>query len=428
MNRLNYFCHYLAQWLYESEWHFTTLLATCIHSVKQLPDDVDVVINQLLLTCPEKPAQQTIATFLSNNAVVCAWFRCLPQRPEIARYSLHTCDMPAFVSDSLPDLHNGDDLAAWLGVSSGELDWLADLWRHDETAPACIKHYHYSLAPKRHGGSRLIESPKGLLKQLQRKINDHIISCMPINDAAHGFRKGRSCNSHAALHVGKKYLMHFDISDCFQSIQWGQVYQAFSALGYTPAVAKYLTGICSHQCYMHSSELFQQLDAGVKERLKQRHLPQGAPSSPALSNAVLNRLDRRFTGLAKSTALTYSRYADDFVFSGNQNRDWQSFGALIGSICLEEGFRLNYRKTRLVLPHQKQKVTGIVVNEKLNIDRRYYDRLKAVLTNCIRYGLESQNRSGHQNFKLYLRGCIQHVKSLNQNKGAKLELLFNQIN
>ncbi|MCP4236821.1 MAG: RNA-directed DNA polymerase, partial [Aestuariibacter sp.] len=266
---------------------------------------------------------------------------------------------------------------------------------------------------------RLIESPKTRLKMIQRQINDNILAHAPIHKSAHGFRKGRSCISHAAQHVKKQYVFVFDLAHCFPSIQWPQVYQVFRGFGYQPSVAKYLTAICTHQSYPRH-ELLTQLDDEQHSLLKHRHLPQGAPGSPALSNAVLFGLDRRIRGLAGSLNLVYSRYADDMVLSGNTHRSWLFLEALVGAICLEQGFTLNYRKSRILRPQQKQKITGIVVNEKPNIDRRYYDRLKAILTNCVRHGLHSQNHGNHPDFRAYLLGSIQHVKSLNEAKGNKL--------
>ena len=115
------------------------------------------------------------------------------------------------------------------------------------------------------------------------------------------------------------------------------------------------------------------------------------------------------------------------AFSGDVHRNWKFLESLVGAICLEEGFTLNHRKSRCLRPHQRQILTGVVVNEKTNIDRRYYDRMKAVLTNCARDGLDSQNHSNHQDFKAHLLGCLQFVKSLSSKKGAKLEAIYNRI-
>lgn len=219
--------------------------------------------------------------------------------------------------------------------------------------------------------------------------------------------------------------MTFDITECFQSIGWPKVKSVFKRLGYESKVSDYLTALCTHSVLEHTQ--LNHLDDTQKTRLKQRHLPQGAPSSPALANAVLHRLDLRLSGLAKSLNLEYSRYADDIALSGNAHRDWRFLETLIGSICLEEKVSLNYRKTRINRAHQKQRLTGIVVNEKLNIDRKQFDVLKATLTNCTRHGLENQNRNNHPNFRAHLLGRIQYVKSLNEKRGITLEQIFHKI-
>jgi len=141
----------------------------------------------------------------------------------------------------------------------------------------------------------------------------------------------------------------------------------------------------------------------------------------------MHELDKRLDSLSKSLKLQYSRYADDLAFSGNSHRDWRFLEPLIGSICIEQGFELNYRKSKILHAHQRQKITGVVVNQGANIDRRYYDRLKAILTNCIRHGVESQNIERHKDFSASLLGRIMFVTSLNKNRGEKLMALYRQI-
>ena len=273
---------------------------------------------------------------------------------------------------------------------------------------------------------RLIEKPKATLKRLQRKINREILSASDIHPAAHGFCKGRSCLSHASIHTGKRYLLLYDITECFQSIGWLKVKSVFRRMGYEEKLSTYLTALCTHSVRLEKAQL-SQFDTVQRERLKRRHLPQGAPGSPALANAVLHRLDLRLSGLAKSLGLDYSRYADDIAMSGNSHRDWRFLEPLIGGICLDEGVTLNYRKTRIKRTHQKQRMVGIVVNSKTNVDRKYFDALKATLTNCARHGLDSQNHLGHPHFRACLLGRIQHVKSLNEQRGLKLERIYHGI-
>jgi hypothetical protein len=127
--------------------------------------------------------------------------------------------------------------------------------------------------------------------------------------------------------------------------------------------------------------------------------------------------------------LSYSRYADDLAFSGGAcfRREAMTFAALVALIAYEEGFHINHRKTRLMTQSQCQRLTGIVVNCRPNIERKDFDQLKAILTNCIRKGPSSQNRIGVEDFRSHLTGKIAYVKRLNPGRGEKLEKLFAQI-
>jgi len=420
------FCEQLTSWLEDSDWHFTTLLAISIESISPLPDDVDELINDILYAFPVKPGHKELCTYLNNSQRISDWFNKGYSRPTI-RYNRHFPTKKLHSKTRLStDITGFNELAECLGVTSTQLNWLADVWRSDFDAAAKYNHYHYNLIAKRRGGNRLIESPKKLLKRIQRQVNDEILSQVPTHEAAHGFCKNRNCLSHVKNHVGKKYLFLFDLSHCFQSIEWSSVYSVFLGLGYEKTVARCLTSLCTNQ-FNGEDRLLAKLDSEQKARIGVRHLPQGAPTSPALSNIILYRLDNRLWGLAKSLQLKYSRYADDIAFSGNKIRDWDFLETVTGAICLEEGFQLNHRKSRIIKPQQRQKLTGIVVNKKPNIDRREYDLLKATLTNCVRYGLDSQNRDNHKDFRAHLKGRIDYVTSLNRSKGEKLCSLFNQI-
>jgi retron-type reverse transcriptase len=159
------------------------------------------------------------------------------------------------------------------------------------------------------------------------------------------------------------------------------------------------------------------------------HLPQGAPTSPALSNLCALHLDLRLAALVDTLGGTYTRYADDLALSGGEElrRRVEKVGLHVAAIAREEGFKVNHRKTRAMHRSDRQVLTGIVVNEKPNVRRDEFDRLKAILTNCVRTDPVSQNRSGHPDFQAHLSGRVQHVKSLNPERGARLEALFERI-
>jgi hypothetical protein len=167
----------------------------------------------------------------------------------------------------------------------------------------------------------------------------------------------------------------------------------------------------------------------TRQCYQRRHLPQGAPTSPALANACAYRLDARLTALARAFGAVYTRYADDLAFSGNDRlaRSARRFQVLAGIIAAEERFELHYRKSRFMRRGVRQQLAGVVVNEHLNVSRTEYDKLKAVLTNCVRRGPASQNREGQLDFRAWLLGKVGFVTMINPARGAKLRRLFDAI-
>lgn len=337
---------------------------------------------------------------------------------------------------NVPPLESVGHLAAWLGLSDRELEWLADpkgLLRHRSHASP-LQHYHYRLLPKPHGGIRLIESPKLLLKNTQRQILHGILARVPMHPAAHGFVRGRSILTFAQPHVGQRFVLRMDLQDFFPSIRRAPLQGFFRTLGYPDAVADMLVGLCTSST---PRSLWRSVD-GIFEpdRLRtfhdlycQRHLPQGAPTSPALANCRAHRLDCRLSGLALSMNANYTRYADDLAFSGDDpfRRTSERFAAQVAAIALDEGFRLNYRKTRRMPENTRQRVAGLVVNDKVNTARVDADRLKAILTNCLRYGAASQNRDSHPEFRAHLEGRVSFIAMVNPTRGECLRQLLQSI-
>ncbi len=255
---------------------------------------------------------------------------------------------------------------------------------------------------------------------------------MPSHNAAHGFRRARSSVTHAALHAGKRVVIRMDLKDFFPSIQVSRIHALFEKLGYSPTVAGTLARICVNRT---PSGAFSDRNTGgslqwaERQALKTPHLPQGSPCSPALANLCAYRLDIRLEALAQSLGATYSRYADDLVFSGGREleRAAERFHTQAAAIALEEGFRVNTRKTRVMREGARQQVTGVVVNRHPNIARADYDILKATLTNCARHGPASQNHDHRANFRDYLAGKISYVMMVNPQRASKLQRLFQSI-
>ena len=159
------------------------------------------------------------------------------------------------------------------------------------------------------------------------------------------------------------------------------------------------------------------------------HLPQGAPTSPALANLCFHRVDCRLRGLAESAGAVYTRYADVLAFSGGEDfgRSVERFSTHVAALLLEEGFFVNHRKTRIMRQGVRQRLAGLVANRRVNIPRTDFDLLKATLTNCVRDGPAGQNRGGHPDFRLQLDGRVAFVESINPAKARRLRELFRQI-
>ncbi|HWE14099.1 MAG TPA: reverse transcriptase family protein [Solirubrobacteraceae bacterium] len=338
----------------------------------------------------------------------------------------------------VPEIASVGALGRFLDLSDGELAWLADARGLERTVEhERLRHYWYATLPRGPRLPRVIERPKPRLKAIQRRILHDILDWIPAHEAAHGFVRGRSVHSHASEHTGRLVVVRLDLEDFFASILAKRVFGIFRAAGYPESVAYTLTALATNAV---PSSVLQALpraadpvQIAARHRLGRQlatpHLPQGAPTSPALANLAAFRLDRRLTGLAASLELTYTRYADDLTFSGSM-RDGRVAGTLrraAGEIAREEGFAVNDRKAMLATRAGRQRVCGVVVNERLNAPRSEYDILKAILHNAAVHGPATQNRDGHPDFQAHLLGRISWVGSLNPARGEKLRRQLAEI-
>lgn len=336
-------------------------------------------------------------------------------------------------------LHTIGDLQDLLGLSPESLAWFADTKQLERTVPdEPLRHYRYRWVSKRSGGARLIEEPKSVLKHVQRVLLREILDRVPVHAGAHGFRKGRSAPTHAGGHVQRQVVVHLDLEDFFVSVPGPRIYGLFRQCGYPEPVAHILTALATNS--VPRPVLAEAPPPAGSESTSGRHrllahlghphLPQGAPTSPALSNLAAFRLDRRLTGLASATGLVYSRYADDLAFSSSRRRtgdETRRLVDLVAQIAVSEGFRVNHLKTSVRRAGQRQRLAGVVVNEHPNVDRRQYDLLKATVHNAARQGPAGQNRAGHPAFRDHLRGRVAWVNQLNPARGERLLAAFSEI-
>lgn len=329
-------------------------------------------------------------------------------------------------------------LAETLELSIGHLEWLADVKGLERTATEeKLRNYRYATVRRRNGRSRVIEAPKARLKEVQRWILREILDQVPVHAAAHGFARGRSVRTNAEPHIDQRVVLGLDLKDYFVSVAARRIFGIFSALDYEPSVAHVLTGICTNvvpraiwaEILAASDPRLIQGRFWLGRQLATPHLPQGAPTSPALANLASFRFDRRLTGLAVSLDCRYSRYADDLTFSGPDSlrRRRRQLEALVAEIASDEGFMLNSDKSRLHTAGARQSVCGVVVNVRPNVVRREYEQLKAILHNAARHGPQSQNHSGINDFAAHLSGRIAWISSLNPDKGTRLRHQFAQI-
>jgi len=344
--------------------------------------------------------------------------------------------VPAARSWNVAPIETPGALAEWLGITIDELLWFADLrGLRCRKSSQQLRHYHYRILIKRSGAVRLIEAPKARLKALQKQILTQILNKVPPHPAAHGFLKGRSIKSFAAPHAGKRVVVRMDLRDFFPTIGAARIQSFFRTAGYPDSVADLLAGICTntapHDVWDRPGlDVDRALLRDARDLYSRPHLPQGAPTSPALANLCAYRVDCRLAGLASAAAADYSRYADDLAFSGNDQFDScaERFSIHVAVILHEEGFAVHHRKTRIMRQGVRQHLAGLVANEHVNVMRPDFDRLKAILTNCARHGPSGQNRDGHPRFRAHLEGRVAFVAMINPAKGQRLRKILQRIN
>jgi retron-type reverse transcriptase len=316
----------------------------------------------------------------------------------------------------LPVLSTPADVASALGVTVPELRWLC---YHNEAADRM--HYVQFSVPKRSGGTRLLAAPLPMLASAQEWVLRSLLDKLPAEPPAHGFIKGRSTVTNARLHTDRDLVVNLDLSDFFPSITWRRVRGVFEKLGYSPAVATVLALLCTEPPRRRA----EYEGRGYWVAIGERALPQGAPTSPALSNQVARKLDRRLSGMSAKTGWTYTRYADDLTFSaarsGQARRGEPAMLlARVRHIVTEEGFSLNPKKGRVQRAGGRQSVTGIVVNHGLSLPREEIRRLRAVLHNAKKTGLMAQNREGLPDFAAHIRGKIAYLHMVDPERALPL--------
>jgi RNA-directed DNA polymerase len=312
----------------------------------------------------------------------------------------------------LPRLETAADVAAAIGIAVPELAWLTY-----HRGAAALDHYSRFTIPKRRGGVRVISSPKRRLRAAQRWLLEAVLTPLPVHDAATAFRPGGSIVDNATRHAGRALVIRIDLEEFFPSITFRRVKGLFESFGYNEGVATLMALLVTEAPRVAAT-----LDGERRfVSVGARQLPQGACTSPAITNLLCRKLDRRLSGAARALGFAYSRYADDLVFSHPDPRSQP--GAMLGvagRIIADEGFRINEDKTAVMRPQHRQVVTGLVVNQSPRVSRADRRRFRAFLHHCETEGLPAMSERTGKNAMAYAAGYLAYLHMVAPEHAAKL--------
>lgn len=295
---------------------------------------------------------------MSKRKILNSWFSFFKNKgitQEISeKYLLYISKL---LDNKVPIIFDFNHLALLLGRNE---NYLASVINSPDN------HYRNFRIKKRSGGFREITTPFLALLEMQYWIFNNILKSISINSSAHGFAYKKSIITNAKIHAGQKELLKIDLKNFFPSINLNRIIYVFKSLGYPNKIAFYLASICSYN----------------------ESLPQGAPTSPILSNIITKQLDKRLISLSRKFNIKYTRYADDLTFS-NENIPVKYID-YVTSIINEEGFEINTSKTRLYKKRSKRIVTGIsVLDKEIKLPRNYKRELRQELHFIFKYGFSS---------------------------------------
>jgi retron-type reverse transcriptase len=277
----------------------------------------------------------------------------------------------------LPYFLNVDHLASYCGISPSQLHLFISNKR---------KAYSTFKLPKKRGGIRTIDAPSKKMKLVQRWILDNILYKLNPGEYAHGFIPKKSIVTNASVHVGQNLVLGIDLKDFFPSITLSRVIGLFRSIGYTEEVSHVLGELCTFNW----------------------RLPQGAPTSPMISNLIAWNMDLKLSKFCQKRNLNYSRYADDITISGG--KDLPRYKTLIFHKIEDEGFKINWDKVRLHDRGSSQRVTGLVVNEKVTLGRKKKKWLRAIVHNIVNNGHLAENKDNDPFFKERIFGHLALAK------------------
>lgn len=321
-------------------------------------------------------------------------------------------NLERFAQLGLPIVQDVQLLCKVLNTTVSELRFLAYFRR-----VSTVSHYMNYTISKKDGSLRHISAPKPRLKKVQRAILDELLSKLTIDSSAHGFCTNRSILTNAKPHLSADVVINLDLKDFFPTITYPRIWGLFKSLGFSDQLSTILALICSQS---DQSEVIVD-DQHYHLSSIERHLPQGAPTSPAITNLICRRLDRRLTGVARKLGFQYTRYADDMTFSGsNDKRDkinalkWQ-----IRAVLKSEDFILHPDKTHIMTNGMRKEVTGIVVNDKPSINRKKLKQFRALLHQIELNGPDGKSWGQSDDLFASIMGYARFVNMVDSKKGKK---------
>lgn len=275
-----------------------------------------------------------------------------------------------------------------------------------------VSTYHkFYITKKDKVSKREILAPCKELAHVQKFIKEEILDKVIINDSSYGFVQGKNIKDNAEKHLNSEIILNIDLKDFFPTVDSRRIYYIFNKIcKYDKSLSYCLTKLVTYR----------------------NMLPQGACTSPVISNIVSYKLDYRLLNLAKKKNLTYTRYADDITFSGSSNIINKKLYFCIKKIIEDEGFEVNDKKVHFSSKSFRQEVTGLIVNNNVvSVNSKYIKKIEQELYYIKKYGLDnhiqhSQIRNGF--YVEHLKGKIMFVWSINKEKGEKLLLKFNELN
>lgn len=314
----------------------------------------------------------------------------------------------------MPLINDDKQLADFLAIDYNKLRYL--VYHRDVVT---FDNYHRYNIPKKKGGERNIAAPKTTLKNAQRKILEEILYKIPPSQHTHGFLTQKSVVTNAKSHkTNPELLLTMDIQDFFPTITFQRVKGMFKNFGYSAYISSLLAMICTY-CERMPIDV-----KGVTRYVKtsDRILPQGAPTSPMITNIICLKLDKRLSALANKYGAIYTRYADDMSFSFQQTPTTVDIGKILGMVCnitKDEGFDINSNKTRFLRQNNCQCITGIVVNnEQIGVTKKWLKNFRAAIFNLNK--LKSSNTPLPADKINEISGMASWLQSVNPNRYAKI--------